>query len=80
LCQTWIQVKRSCEIQLIGFTQEKADSLDQDQQTDVIVMNFSKAFDQVDQHKLVFKLKHMGLNPYITTWFKDFLHNRSQQV
>jgi len=72
--------KHSCETQLIGFTQEIADSLDQGQQTDVIVMDFSKAFDKVDHHKLVHKLKHMGVNPYITTWLKDFLHSRSQQV
>ena len=74
-----IHVKHSCETQLIGFTQEIADSLDQGQQTDVIVMDFSKAFDKVDHHKLVHKMKHMGVNPYITTWIKDFLHNRSQQ-
>jgi len=72
--------KHSCETQLIGFTQEIADSLDQGQHTDVIVIDFSKAFDKVDHHKLVHKLKHMGVNPYITTWIKDFLHNRSQQV
>jgi len=35
--------KHSCETQLIGFTQEIEDSLDQGQQTDVIVMDFSKA-------------------------------------
>ena len=72
--------KHSCETQLIGFTQEIADSLDQGQQTDVIVMDYSKAFDKVDHHKLVHKLKHMGVNPHIITWIKDFLHNRSQQV
>ena len=43
-------------------------------------MDFSKAFDEVDHHKLVNKLKHMGVNPYITTRINDFLHNRSQQV
>jgi len=69
---TQIQVK----IQLIGFAQEIADSLDKGQQTDGIVMDFSLAFDKVDHHKL----KQMGLIPYITTWIKDFLHNRSQQV
>jgi len=67
-------------VRLIGLTQEIADSLDQGQQTDVIVMDFSKAFDKVDHHKLVHKLKHRRVNPYITTWIKDFLHNRSQQV
>jgi len=43
-------------------------------------MGFSKAFDKVDHHKLIHKLKHMGVNPYITALIKDFLHNRSQQV
>jgi len=52
-----------------------ADSSDHGQQTDVIVIDFSKAFDEVDHHKL----KHMGVNPFITTWIKDFQHNRSQQ-
>ena len=55
--------QRSCENQLIGFTQEIVDSLDQGPQTDVIVMDFSKAFDKVDHHQLVHKLKHMGVNP-----------------
>ena len=72
--------KHSCETQLIGFSQEIADSLDQGQQTDVIIMDFSKAFDKVDHHKLIHKLKLMGVETHITTWIKDFLHNRSQQV
>ena len=72
--------KNSCETQLIGFTQKIADSLDQGQQTDAIVMDFSNAFDKVDHHKLVHKPKHMGVNPYITPWIKDFLHIRSQPV
>jgi len=70
----------SCETQPIGLTQEIADSLDHGEQTDAIVMDLSKAFDKVDHHKLVYKLKHMGVNPYITTWIKDFLHNRSHHV
>jgi len=72
--------KYSCATQLIGLTQEIADSLNQGQQTDSIVIDLSKAFDQVDHHKLVHKLKYMGVNPYITIWIKDFLHNRSQHV
>jgi len=60
--------KHSCETQLIGH------------QTDVIVMDFSEAFDKVDHHKLVHELKHMCENPYIARCIKDFLHNRSQQV
>jgi len=43
-------------------------------------MDFRKAFDKVDHYKLVHMLKHIEVNPYITTWIKDFLHNRSQHV
>jgi len=78
--QHGLKSKHSSETQLIGLTQKIADSSDQGQQTYVIVMDFIKAFDKVDHHKLVHKLKHMEVNPYITTWIKDFLHNRSQQV
>jgi len=76
--------KHSCETQLIGFTQEIADSLDQGQQTDVIVMHFSKAFDKVDHHKLVHKLQHMEVNwrlthtsPHGLKTFYITGHNRS---
>jgi len=72
--------KHSCETQLIGFSQEIADSLDQGQQTDVIVMDFSKAFDKVDHHKLVHKLKCLGVESKVTSWIQSFLRNRSQQV
>lgn len=72
--------KHSCETQLIGFSQEIADSLDQGQQTDVIVMDFSKAFDKVDHHKLVHKLKRLGIDNKVTSWIRSFLTNRSQQV
>ena len=64
--------KHSCETQLIGFTQTRANNLDQGQQTEAIAMEFNKAFDKVDHQTFVHKSKHMGVNPYITTWIKDF--------
>ena len=72
--------KRSCETQLISFCTETYDSLDNGQQTDIIVMDFSKAFDKVDHHKLIYKLSQLGINIEVTTWIRSFLHNRSQRV
>ena len=72
--------KHSCETQLIGFTQEISDNMENGQQTDVIIMDFSKAFDKVDHHKLIHKLKHMGIDNKVTNWIQSFLRNRSQQV
>ena len=72
--------KHSCETQLLGFTQEISDNLEAGKQTDVIVMDFSKAFDKVDHHKLVHKLRVLGVDNKVTTWVKSFLSGRSQQV
>jgi len=43
--------KHSCESQLLSFTQEIYDKLVAGKQTDLIVMDISKAFDKLD-HKL----------------------------
>ena len=40
-------------------------------------MDFSKAFDKSDHHKLVHTLQHMGVYPNITTCIKDFLLSTS---
>ena len=72
--------KRSCETQLVSFTQEVFDSLDKGHQTDVIVMDFSKAFDKVDHHKLIHKLLSYGINTETSNWIRSFLQNRSQRV
>ncbi len=43
-------------------------------------MDFSKAFDKVDHHKLIHKLKHLGIDNEVSSWVRSFLHNRSQLV
>ena len=40
---------RSCEAQLVSFIQDLAKSSDQIIQTDLIIMDFAKAFDKVSQ-------------------------------
>ena len=52
--------KHSCETQLVNFTQEIFDNLENDKQTDLIIMDFSKAFDKVDL--LIYKLFNLGVN------------------
>jgi hypothetical protein len=72
--------QHSCETQVIGFSQEVHDNLQQGQQTDIIVMDFSKAFDKVDHHKLLLKLQRLGVNPQVILWVGSFLRGRTQQV
>ena len=72
--------EHSCESQLISFTQEVYDNLENGNQTDIIVMDFSQAFDKVDHNKLIYKLSALGIHPLTTRWIKSFLQCRTQQV
>ena len=72
--------QRSCETQLLEFISELVTSLDQKQQTDVVVMDFAKAFDKVNHSLLVHKLRHYGIRNSINCWIADFLEGRSQCV
>jgi hypothetical protein len=50
--------KRSCETQLIEIINEVTTNMSAGKQTDVLVMDFSKAFDKVSHCLLVHKLDH----------------------
>ena len=50
------------------------------QQTDIILLDFSKAFDKVSHKKLLLKLHHCGVRGQVFHWIKAFLSNRSQTV
>ena len=71
---------RSCETQLILTINDLAESLNRNEQTDVIFLDFSKAFDKVSHLHLFHKLHHYGIRGDLLTWIKDFVVNRSQQV
>jgi len=49
-------------------------------QTDVLFLDFLKAFDKVDQTLLLHKLEHYGIWGQILLWITDFLSERQQQV
>ena len=49
-------------------------------QTDLILLDFSKAFDKVNQSKLLWKLHQYGIRENDLSWIRAFLGNRSQTV
>ena len=53
---------RSCETQLISFVQDLAQSVNKNIQTDLIIMDFAKAFDKVSHRHLLYKLSYYGIN------------------
>ena len=71
---------RSCETQLALTVNDLAGILDNKGQVDVIITDFSKAFDLVPHQRLLLKLKHAGISGSLHNWISTFLTKRSQQV
>ena len=72
--------KRSTETQLLCFAQDIYRNMRNNQQTDVIVMDFAKAFDKVAHNRLLKKLEVMGITGSVNRWVRSFLTNRQQSV
>lgn len=53
---------------------------DKGNQTDVAILDFSKAFDTVPHKKLLHKLEQYGIEGCILAWLKDFLTNRKMKT
>ena len=67
-------------MQLINTIQDLADGLNNHQQIDTILLEFSKAFDKVAHESLARKLHHYGIRGRTLELIKSFLHGRTQQV
>lgn len=67
--------QRSCETQLIVTIQDLAKSIDDKSQSDVIMLDFSKAFDNVPHTRLMSKLHHYGIRGSVHSWIADFLRD-----
>ena len=74
------QSSRSCETQLISFIQDLAQSANRNIQTDIIIMDFAKAFNNVSHRHLLYKLSFYGINNNALLWISDFLNQRTQTV
>ena len=55
-------------------------NLNNSQQVDTILLDFSKAFDKVNHRKLVIKMDHYGIRGKLLDWMNDFPSERTQQV
>ena len=72
---------RSCETQLLEFVEELTTNLEGGRQTDIIILDFTKAFDQVNHHSLlVHKLQCYDIRGSTITWIANFLSDRRQAV
>ena len=70
----------SCQTQLILLVDEILRAMDQRYQVDLIMLDFSKAFDTVAHKKLLRKLEHYGIESHTHLWIQTWLTNRTQKV
>ena len=72
--------KRSCETQLIQLVEDLGRQLSLGKQSDLILLDFSKAFDKVNHLKLLYKLSCFGVKGNTLNWIQSFLIGRTQTV
>lgn len=72
--------KRSTTLQLLKVMDEWTTAWDQGLSTDVVYMDFKKAFDTVPHKRLMKKLESYGISNPILGWVQSFLTGRSQYV
>jgi hypothetical protein len=78
--QHGFRARHSCEYQLLELVEDLHRNMETGQQTDIIVMDFAKAFDKVSHTRLLYKLEGYGIGGLALQWVKNWLTNRKQQV
>ena len=72
--------RRSCETQLIQLVEDLARTMTSGRQTDLILLDLSKAVDKFNYLKLLYKLQMHGVQGKTFEWIESFLMGRSQTV
>ena len=72
--------RRSCETSLLTTIHDLISTLKTNHQIDLLLLDFSKAFDTVPHNRLLHKLDHCGIRASTHHWIKYFLTNRTQEV
>ena len=78
--QSGFRKGHSCETQLLTTVDDFLRNLNSGLQTDVLFLDFKKAFDKVPHHRLCHKLSYYGIRNATLNWIQNFLTNRTQQV
>jgi hypothetical protein len=71
---------RSCLTQLLNHYDNILKNLNNGSETDVIYLDFAKAFDKVDHKLLLKKVRFYGIKGQVYDWIKEFLTGRTQVV
>lgn len=71
---------RSTVTNLMVYTNDLFRNMDDNEQTDSVYTDFSKAFDVVDHKILLDKIAFNGIRGNLWRWFKSYVTNRTQKV
>ena len=66
--------------QLVYITDKLYKAMDSKQEVRMVFLDAAKAFDKVWHKGLLFKLKQLGVDDHVASWFSDYLNNRKQRV
>ena len=70
----------SCQTQLISLIDDISYTMDNHCQTDLILLDFSKAFDTVPHGRLLAKLQYYKINNLVWKWIQSWLTQWTQSV
>ena len=70
----------SCQTQLISLIDDIAYAMDNHYQTDLILLDFSKAFDTLPHRQLLAKLQYYKIDNLVWKWIQSWLTERSLSV
>ena len=84
-CQHDFRSQRSCETQMVQFVHDIISNMDGavncgHKQTDLIIMDFTKAFDKVPHRRLLHKLDCYEIRGSTHKWINSWLSGRTQKV
>jgi hypothetical protein len=63
----------SCQSQVITVCQDSADSLDNGDRIDAIIIDFEKAFNLLPHDQLLTKIAALGVDSRVAAWIREFL-------
>ena len=78
--QLGFRKSRCCEFQLLSTIKDLAQGIEDKEQIDMILLDFSKAFDKVPHTRLLNKINFCGITGSTSRWIENFLNNRTQKV
>ena len=76
--QHGIMNKLSTITQLINTTTDWSNTLNNRGQTDIMFLDFSKAFDKISHKFILCKLHYYGIRSHTLSWISAFLSNRTE--